>query len=94
MKNRKIIVGLLLLIIGVFWFLSDLGYVAPTQLKLVISRIIEMWPLALIIIGTYMVTEKRRNRTLVVIIVVSIWLLYVLDQSSVLVNLHRMITGQ
>ncbi len=92
-NNKKVITGFLLLIIGVVWFLSDLGYMAPINLRIYLRAIADMWPLILIIIGTYMVTEKRRNRNLVVIIVISVWLLYVLNYTNVLDNIRNMITG-
>lgn len=81
MKNfkRANVLGLVLIILGALLFLNNQGYINLNyyNLKPYLDRIIELWPLFLIIIGTFLVTKNRAKRILAIIISILIVFLYI-----------------
>jgi hypothetical protein len=64
LKKDGLFLGMFLILIGSLWLLGNLGIISFSiyDLGTYLRRIIELWPLVLIIVGTNMVTENRYIR--------------------------------
>lgn len=67
MKKDGLFLGGILILIGSLWLLGNLGLISFSiyDLGTYIRRVIELWPIALIIIGTNMVTDNSLVRNIV-----------------------------
>ena len=93
MKSKTPVVGITLILVGLFWFLSSLGYIDQLNIKKYIDSLFELWPLFLIIMGTFIVTRRKVVRTIIVMVSIAVWILYVVGGPNILENLHSLITN-
>lgn len=93
MKNRSSLLGIVLILIGGLWLLTNLGYLQFNygDVMLYVNKALEIWPLILVIVGTYLVTKKKSTRILVVLVCVAIWIMYVTMGPELLSNLQELI---
>lgn len=61
MKNNKLISGIILIALGIFFFLANLGYIDFT----VLFSIFDLWPLIFVVIGINLLFNKKRIITLI-----------------------------
>jgi hypothetical protein len=79
MKKEGLGLGIFFILLGSLWLLGNLGFInfSIYDLGMYIRRILELWPLILIVIGTNMVTDNRFIRSAVLIISAVIVLAYI-----------------
>lgn len=81
MKKDGLFLGGLLILIGSLWLLGNLGLVSFSiyDLGTYIRRVIELWPIVLIIVGTNMITDNSVIRNIVIglcILIVVVYIFY------------------
>lgn len=81
MKKDGLFLGGLLILIGSLWLLGNLGVISfsISDLGTYIRRVIRLWPLLLIIIGTNMVTDNAVVKNTVIglcIVLVVVYIFY------------------
>ncbi len=96
MKNKKInVVGLLLIIVGALWLPSNLGYLNLDYktIEPYLENMVEIWPIVMIVIGTFLITENRSKRWLSIIICLILLIVYTAFGADFLVDIKDAIVG-
>lgn len=89
MKKDGLFLGAFLILIGSLWLLGNLGLISFSiyDLGTYIRRVLELWPLVLIVIGTNMVTDNKYVRGTVLGLCFIILLLYIFYYPAILSGL-------
>lgn len=61
MKKEGLFLGIVLILIGSLWLLGNLNIISFSiyDLGIYIRRVLKLWPLILIVVGTNMITDNR-----------------------------------
>ncbi|OHW62137.1 hypothetical protein EUAN_15850 [Andreesenia angusta] len=79
MKKDGLFLGGLLILIGSLWLLGNLGLISFSiyDLGTYIRRVIELWPIVLIIVGTNMITDSSAVRNTVLALCLLLVVVYI-----------------
>ena len=92
-KNRNNLLGLILVLIGAIWLISNMSYIDLDFQSLIIylDNLVEIWPLILIVIGSFLITRKKSKRILVIILAILVLISYTAFGPDIIQGIQNLI---
>ncbi|KNF09520.1 hypothetical protein CLPU_3c03000 [Gottschalkia purinilytica] len=88
MKRDSVILGSILIFLGGFWLLNNLGLISISIIDVFkqLKNVVDLWPLALILLGVHWVSSSRAVRSVSWILMLGIVVAYIMLKNNYITN--------